>query len=163
MANAGVVFLRMPILVPAELRRAVTGEHRLLGLDLGSKTIGMALTDTRRVIATPMATLQRRKFTQDATELFALIDKHDVGGVVLGLPVSLDGSEGPACQSVRSFGSNLLGLRDIPLSFWDERLSTSAVTRILLEADASRKRRAALVDKMAAAYILQGLLDATAS
>ena len=153
----------MPILSPADLRHAVTGEARLLGLDLGSKTIGMALTDVRRIIATPLATLPRRKFTQDATELFALIDKHGIGGVVLGLPVSLDGSEGPACQSVRSFGSNLMGFRDIPLSFWDERLSTSAVTRVLLEADTSRKRRAALVDKMAAAYILQGLLDATGS
>lgn len=151
----------MPFLSPAELRRAVNGDSRLLGLDVGAKTIGLALTDARRVIATPMQTLARRKFTQDAAALFDLVDEHEVGGLVVGLPVGMDGREGPACQSVRQFARNLLELRDIPLTFWDERLSTAAVQRMLVEADRSRRRRAALVDKLAAAYILQGLLDAT--
>jgi putative Holliday junction resolvase len=107
-----------------------------------------------------METIARKKFTQDAERLLAIIAKQDVGGLVLGLPVEMDGSEGPRCQSTRSFAANLLKLRDMPIAFWDERLSTAAVTRTLLEADASRARRAEVVDKMAAAYILQGALDA---
>jgi putative Holliday junction resolvase len=135
-------------------------DQRVLGLDLGSKTIGLALSDVSRTIASPLELLRRRKFTQDAAALLAVVDRHGVGGLVLGLPVSMDGSEGPRCQSTRSFAANLLKIRPIPIALWDERWSTAAVTRTLLEADASRRRRAELVDKLAAAYILQGALDA---
>lgn len=142
-----------------ELEKLLGREQRLLGLDLGSKTIGLALSDLSRTIATPFETINRKKFTQDAERLLAIIDHHQIGGLVLGLPVLMDGSEGPRCQSSRSFAANLLKIRDVPITFWDERLSTAAVTRTLLDADASRRRRAELVDKMAASYILQGALD----
>jgi putative holliday junction resolvase len=136
---------------------------RLMGLDIGSKTVGLALSDVTRIIATPLETIKRSKFTADALILESLIDEHDVGGLILGLPVSMDGSEGPRCQSTRAFASNLLARRDIALSFWDERLSTAAVERVLIgQADMTRKRRAEVVDKAAAAYILQGALDAMA-
>lgn len=143
-----------------EILQHLRRDQRLLGLDLGTKTIGLALSDVSRTIATPLETLSRKKFTQDAEALLKLVAKYDVGGLVLGLPVSMDGTEGPRCQSTRSFAANLLKISDIPIAFWDERLSTAAVTRTLLEADASRARRAELVDKLAAAYILQGALDA---
>ncbi len=147
--------------VPAlELKQRLAREQRLLGLDLGSKTIGLALSDVGRVIATPLLTIAHTKFTQDVKTLFQIIDREGVGGLVIGLPVSMDGTEGPRCQSVRQFAANLLALRDLPVAFWDERWSTAAVTRTLLEADTSRRRRAEVVDKMAAAYILQGALDA---
>ncbi len=133
--------------------------ERLLGLDLGSKTIGIALSDTGLKIATPMETIKRKKFTKDVERLLTIIDEQNVGGIILGLPKNMDGSEGPRCQSTRQFAKNLLEKKDIPICFWDERLSTIAVTRTLLEADASRKRRESLVDKMAASYILQGVLD----
>ncbi len=145
---------------PADLKAALKPGQRLLGLDLGAKTIGLALSDTTLIIASPLSTIVRRKFTQDAVELQAVIAKQGVGGLVLGLPVNMDGTEGPRCQSVRQFARNLAGKIDLPHAFWDERLSTAAVTRTLLEVDASRQRRAELVDKLAAAYILQGLLDA---
>ena len=151
----------MPILCPADLRPLLARDHRLLGLDLGSKTIGLALSDVSLTIASPLQTIMRTKFTKDVKELFDIIDSMQVGALVIGLPVSMDGTEGPRCQSVRQFGTSLLALRDMPVAFWDERLSTAAVTRTLLEADASRKRRAEVVDKMAAAYILQGALDAS--
>jgi putative Holliday junction resolvase len=151
---------RMSILSLPDLAAGLQREQRLLGLDLGSKTIGLALSDVSRTIASPLSTLSRKKFTQDAEALFKLVDQHGVGGLVLGLPVSMDGSEGPRCQSTRAFAANLLKIRDIPIALWDERWSTAAVTRTLLEADASRQRRAELVDKLAAAYILQGALDA---
>jgi len=150
----------MTVLPLSDLLPTLGRDQRLLGLDLGTKTIGLALSDVSRTIATPLQTIARKKFTQDAEALLALVAKHDVGALVLGLPVSMDGSEGPRCQSARSFAANLLKLRDIPIAFWDERWSTAAVTRTLLEADASRARRAELVDKLAAAYILQGALDA---
>jgi putative Holliday junction resolvase len=150
----------MPTLALAEILPLLRRDQRLLGLDLGTKTIGLALSDVSRTIATPLETIARKKFTQDALLLWKFVDKHDVGGLVLGLPVSMDGSEGPRCQSTRSFAANLLKMRDFPIGFQDERLSTAAVTRTLLEADASRARRAELVDKLAAAYILQGALDA---
>jgi putative Holliday junction resolvase len=150
----------MPVLPAAELKAQLGRDQRLLGLDLGSKTIGLALSDVSRTVATPLLTIARTKFTKDAKELFDIVDSKDVAGLVLGLPVSMDGTEGPRCQSVRQFATNLLALRDLPIAFWDERLSTAAVTRTLLEADTSRKRRAEVVDKMAAAYILQGALDA---
>ncbi|MBY0431248.1 MAG: Holliday junction resolvase RuvX [Rhodospirillales bacterium] len=144
---------------PADLKADLLRDQRLLGLDLGTRTIGLALSDPTLTVASPMHTIRRTKFTQDVNELFQAIDRHEVGGLVVGLPISMDGTEGPRCQSARQFVENVLKLRDLPIAFWDERLSTAAVTRTLLEADASRKRRAEVVDKMAAAYILQGALD----
>jgi putative Holliday junction resolvase len=132
---------------------------RLLGLDVGTKTIGMALSDISRSVATPFKTIKRSKFTADAGTIRETAAIHDVGGVVIGLPLNLDGSEGPRAQSTRAFARNLAGHISQPIAFWDERLSTSAVERHLLEADASRKRRAEVIDRMAAAYILQGALD----
>ena len=151
--------LSMPVVSPAQLMSLLGRDQRLMGLDLGTKTIGLALTDVSRTIATPFDTIRRTKFTKDAETLLAILDRQGVGGLVLGLPVEMDGREGARCQSTRAFATNLARLRDLPMAFWDERLSTAAVTRTLLEADASRKRRAEVVDKMAAAYILQGLLD----
>ncbi|MDP6952906.1 MAG: Holliday junction resolvase RuvX [Alphaproteobacteria bacterium] len=133
---------------------------RLLGLDLGSKMIGLALSDRGRSIASPMETVRRTKFTKDAEQLKAICREHEVAGLVLGLPVNMDGSEGPRAQSTRAFAANLAKPLPLPLLLWDERLSTQAVTRTLLDADMSRRRRAEVVDKMAAAYILQGALDA---
>ncbi len=130
-----------------------------MGLDLGEKTIGLALSDTLLAVATPLETLKRGKFSADARRLAELIACHGVGGLVIGLPLNMDGSEGPAAQSARAFARNFAEQSSIPIAFWDERLSTVAVTRTLLEADTSRKRRAQVVDKMAAAYILQGALD----
>ncbi len=149
----------MPILALTEIKSALPRHTRLMGIDLGTKTIGLALSDVRLMIATPFDTIRRVKFTKDAEALFAILDKQEVGGLVVGLPVEMDGAEGARCQSTRAFIRNLLGLRDLPVALWDERLSTAAVTRTLLEADASRARRAEVVDKMAAAYILQGALD----
>lgn len=143
----------------SELRAALKRGERLMGLDLGSKTIGLALTDVTLTVASPFETIRRTKFTADATRLLALAAEHQVGGFVVGLPVNMDGSEGPAAQSARTFARNLERLSPLPLAFWDERMSTAAVTRTLLEADASRARRAEVVDKMAAAYILQGALE----
>lgn len=134
-------------------------EARLLGLDVGTKTIGLALSDVTRSIATPCETIRRTKFTSDAKILVDIVDKMEVGGLIIGLPINLDGSEGPRAQSTRAFARNLAKYIDLPMAFWDERLSTAAVERHLIEADASRKRRAEVVDRMAAAYILQGALD----
>jgi putative holliday junction resolvase len=131
----------------------------LIGLDLGTKTIGLALSDIERRIASPLLTIQRTKFTEDARSLLAEAAKHAAIGLVLGLPLNMDGSEGPRVQATRAFARNLGAITEIPIVFWDERLSTAAVTRTLIDADASRKRRDAVVDKMAAAYILQGALD----
>jgi len=132
---------------------------RLIGVDLGSKTIGLALSDVERTIASPLKTVKRTKFQNDANRLLALCAEHGAGGLVIGLPVNMDGTEGPRAQSTRAFARNLSRLTDLPIALWDERLSTAAVTRMLLAADASRARRAQLVDKLAAAYILQGALD----
>jgi putative Holliday junction resolvase len=132
---------------------------RLIGVDLGTKTIGLALSDTRRTIASPLETLRRTKFRPDAERLLAIAKLHDAGALVIGLPRNMDGSEGPRAQSTRAFVKNLAPMTQLAIAFWDERLSTAAVTRTLIEADTSRKRRTALVDKMAAAYILQGALD----
>ena len=144
---------------PAEMKARLAPEQRVLGLDLGSKTIGLALSDTSLRIATPLQTIRRSKFATDSQQLMAIVREHDIGALVLGLPLNMDGSEGPRVQSTRAFARNMARITDIPIIFWDERLSTVAVTRTLLEADRSRKRRAELVDKMAAAYILQGALD----
>ena len=132
---------------------------RLLGIDLGEKTIGLALSDVERSIATPLETIRRTKFTPDAERIRALVTRFGVGGIVIGLPLNMDGSEGPRAQATRAFVRNLSGLLGLPVVFWDERLSTAAVTRTLIDADASRARRGEVVDKMAAAYILQGVLD----
>jgi putative Holliday junction resolvase len=147
-------------LVPIEdLPPLLAREARLLGLDVGTKTIGMALSDVTRSVATPYHTVRRTKFTEDAVVIEAAIKEHDVGAVVIGLPLNLDGSEGPRAQSTRAFARNLAARIAVPILFWDERLSTAAVERHLIEADASRKRRAEVIDRMAAAYILQGALD----
>lgn len=145
---------------PAELRAAVPPGRRLMGLDVGTKTIGLALSDTRLVIASPLETIRRRRFAEDVAALFALIDRHEVGGLVIGLPLSLAGSDSPRTQSVRQFARNLLAQRDMPVALWDERMSTAAVTREMIAHDMTRKRRAEIVDRVAAAYILQGCLDA---
>ncbi len=144
--------------LPALEARLARGA-RLLGIDLGTKTIGLALSDPGRMIASPMQTLKRGKFSRDAATLARIIDAQGVGGFVIGLPVNMDGSEGPRCQSARAFARNLARHFSLPVALWDERLSTAAVTRTLITADASRARRADLVDKMAAGYILQGALD----
>ncbi|WP_187432071.1 Putative pre-16S rRNA nuclease [Roseobacter fucihabitans] len=133
----------------------------IAGLDLGTVTIGVAVSDTFLSVATPLETVKRRKFTLDAARLAEIVSQRRIGGLVLGLPRNMDGSEGPRCQSTRAFARNLSrapGL-DIPLTFWDERLSTVAAERALLEADTSRKRRAEVIDHVAAGYILQGVLD----
>jgi len=149
----------MPILDLPAFKSTLSPRSRLLGLDLGEKTIGLALSDTTLSVATPMETLKRGKFTADAAALDKIIAEQNVGGLVIGLPLNMDGSDGPSAQSARAFARNFAARSTLPIALCDERLSTAAVTRTLLEADASRQRRAALVDKMAAAYILQGALD----
>jgi putative Holliday junction resolvase len=143
-----------------DLADTLAPEARLMGLDLGTKTIGLALSDVSLTIATPLETIRRVKFGADAATLLALADRYGVGGLVLGYPLNLDGSRGPRAQSAESFARNLAPLTSLPIALWDERMSTAAVTRTLIEADTSRRRRAELVDKMAAAFILQGALDA---
>ena len=152
--NALMIFDNIRIL-PAHLAdRAV-----LMGLDLGEKTIGMAVSDDGRRVASALATIRRTKFTKDARALLKLADDYAVAGFLLGLPVNMDGTEGPRCQSTRQFAANLSEKTDLPIVFWDERMSTQAVERHLIEQDVTRKRRANVVDKMAAQYILQGALD----
>lgn len=131
----------------------------LMGLDLGEKTIGVAVSDTFLSVATPLETVRRKKFRVDAARLQELIVARNIGGLILGLPRNMDGSEGPRCQSTRAFARNFDRLGDIPIAFWDERLSTVAAERALLEADTTRKRRAEVIDHVAASYILQGVLD----
>ena len=156
-----------PAAMPAEdVLQALAGlprGPRLMGVDLGTKTIGLALSDVERRIATPLQTIRRTKFQADAAALLALAERHGVAGLVIGLPLNMDGSDGPRVQSTQSFVRNLGRLSPLPVVYWDERLSTVAVTRTLIAADRSRARRAELVDKMAAAYILQGLLDRLAA
>lgn len=131
----------------------------IAGLDLGEKTIGVAVSDARLSIATPLETIRRTKFTADADRLLAIAEGRAIGGFVLGLPRNMDGSEGPRCQSTRAFARNLSRLTQAPIAFWDERLSTVAAERALLEADTSRARRKEIIDHVAAGYILQGALD----
>ena len=148
----------------SELIKYLPKTSRLLGLDVGRKTIGLAVSDSDMKIATTVGTIRRSKFTKDVKNLDAIITERQVNGLVLGLPISMDGNEGPACQSVRQFAVNLDNLLEIGITFWDERLSTSAVERLLIkEADLSRNRRSEIIDKMAAAYILQGALDSLSS
>jgi putative Holliday junction resolvase len=144
---------------PSELRDVMPAGTRLMGLDVGTKTIGLALSDTRRIIATPLETIRRRRFREDMARLSALIEAHGVAGLVIGLPLTLAGTDGPRTQSIRQFARNLVALRDLPVVLWDERLSTAAVTREMIAADITRKRRSEIVDRVAAAYILQGCLD----
>jgi putative holliday junction resolvase len=143
----------------AEALRELPPRTPLLGLDLGSKTIGVALSDITRRIASPLETIARSKFTVDAQRLITLAEQHKASLFVLGLPLNMDGSEGPRAQSTRAFARNLSRLTPIPIAYWDERLSTAAVERMLIEADRSRKKRAEIIDKLAAAYILQSALD----
>ncbi len=156
----------MPVVAFTDLVSQVPKGLRLLGLDPGTKTIGLAISDGGFMVASPIGTIRRTKFMKDAEELAAVCKERDVGGLILGLPVNMDGTEGPRCQSVRQLAQNLVDKAGFthPIAFWDERLSTSAVERFLVgEADMTRKRRADVVDKMAAAYILQGALDALAN
>ncbi len=132
---------------------------RLMGFDVGSKRLGVAISDGMLKIATPLETLKRSKFSADAQKLIKLMDNHFVGALVFGLPLNMNGTEGPRAQSTRAFARNLAAHTSVPMCFWDERLSTAAVTRTLLEADISRRRRREVVDKMAASFILQGALD----
>lgn len=132
---------------------------KLMGLDLGTKTIGVAISDGLRMTASPIETIKRLKFTQDAERLAKLVADNNVTGIVIGLPLNMDGTEGPRAQSTRAFVRNLKNKIDLPMVFWDERMSTMAVTRTMLEADLSRARQAEVVDKLAASYILQGALD----
>ena len=143
----------------AEFRDALPGAGRLMGLDVGTRTIGVALCDASWTIATPAELLRRTKFAADMARLREFAQEQSVAGLVLGLPLNMDGSDSPRTQSLRAFARNLQPL-GLPILLWDERWSTQAVTRTLIDADASRARRAELVDKMAAAYILQGALDA---
>ncbi|WP_291735531.1 Holliday junction resolvase RuvX [Leisingera sp. F5] len=133
--------------------------HALMGLDLGTKTIGVAVSDRIGAVATPLETVKRKKFSADAARLLEIIQARDISGILLGLPRNMDGTEGPRCQSTRAFARNLAQLTDLPVSFWDERLSTVAAEKALLEADTTRKRRAEVIDHVAASYILQGALD----
>jgi putative Holliday junction resolvase len=143
-----------------ELAEAVGPGSRVLGLDLGEKTIGIALSDTQTTIASPYGTRVRTTFGNDFTYLASVMREHGAAGLVVGLPLNMNGSEGPAAQSARAFARNFAARSNFPVLLWDERLSTAAVTRTLLAADASRRRRSKVVDKMAAAYLLQGALDA---
>ncbi|WP_170764264.1 Holliday junction resolvase RuvX [Ruegeria lacuscaerulensis] len=131
----------------------------LMGLDLGEKTIGVAVSDRMRTVASPLETVRRKKFTLDSARLLEIIADREIGGILLGLPRNMDGTEGPRCQSTRAFARNLSRLTEIPIGFWDERLSTVAAEKALLEADTTRKRRGQVIDHVAAGYILQGALD----
>lgn len=147
------------ILDLAQFQTLKQQKRRLLGLDVGTKTIGLALSDISWSIASPYEVIARTKFSKDASILVKTINEFDICGLVVGMPVNMDGSEGPRAQSTRSFVTNFLGVQAIPVFLWDERFSTNAVTRMMIEADLSRKRRGELVDKLAASYILQGALD----
>jgi putative Holliday junction resolvase len=150
----------MPVLDILDLPGAVAPMTPLIGLDIGEKTIGVAVSDLTRFIASPLALIRKTKFTEDAATLFKHMAERGATGLVIGLPVNMDGTEGPRCQSSRAFARNLLRLKDIPIAFWDERLSTVAVNKMLIgEADLTRAKRAEVVDRAAAAFILQGALD----
>jgi len=150
----------MPVIEdPEEFLDSLPRGAALAGLDLGTKTIGVAVSDRLLSVASPLETIRRKKFSEDAVKLEAILDVREIGGVVLGLPRNMDGSEGPRAQSTRAFARNLTARRDLPVTFWDERLSTVAAEKALLEADTTRKRRAEVIDHVAASYILQGALD----
>ena len=149
----------MPVLALMDAASLLPARGALIGLDLGSKTIGVAVSDLDRRLAAPVETIVRKRFNLDAERLFALAGERRAAGFVLGLPVNMDGSEGPRAQSTRAFARNLAKLTELPIALWDERLSTAAVERALIAADASRAKRKAVIDQHAAAYILQGALD----
>jgi len=150
----------MPICNIADLKAGLKPFERLLGLDVGEKTVGVAVAGANLSVASPVGTIRRTKIRADAEVLFRMADERGAAALIVGLPVNMDGSEGPRCQSVRQFAANLLQVRDVPVAFWDERLSTAAVERAMIGADLSRAKRAKRVDAAAAAYILQGALDA---
>jgi putative Holliday junction resolvase len=150
----------MPQFEITEFAAALPARAAILGIDPGEKRIGVAVSDTTRLIASSLDTVTRAKFAVDSAAILKLYDARQCAGFVIGLPLNMDGSSGPAAQSARAVARNLLAKRDAPLLLWDERLSTAAVTRTLIEGDASRRRRGEVVDKMAAAYMLQGALDA---
>jgi putative Holliday junction resolvase len=141
------------------LAGALPAQAALIGLDVGTKTVGLAISDVTRTVATAEHTLKRKKFTVDAAAILELAKSREAGGFVIGLPVNFNGTEGPRAQSCRAFARNLAGLTPLPIALWDERLSTAAAERALIEADTSRKRRSEVIDAVAAAYILQGALD----
>jgi putative Holliday junction resolvase len=146
---------------PTALKALLGRGRRLLGIDLGTKTIGLAVSDPRLTLASPRQTLRRGRLRDDAAKLAAIVAADEIGGIVIGLPVNMDGSEGPRCQASRAFARNLYDVLGLPTLLWDERLSTRAVERIMIEqGDVSRRKRAQVVDSLAAAYILQGVLDA---
>jgi len=149
----------MPVLMLMEAAPLLPARGALIGLDLGTKTIGVAASDPDRRIAAPVETIVRKRFNLDADRLFTLAAERRAAGFVLGLPINMDGTEGPRAQSTRAFARNLAKLTELPIALWDERLSTAAVERALIEADASRSKRKAVMDQHAAAYILQGALD----
>ena len=150
----------MAIIEPADMKTALAPRARLLGFDLGTKTIGLAVSDSMLSVSSPLETLRRTKFSADAEKLLALIAEKEVGGLVLGLPRNMDGSEGPRAQSTRAFGNNMAGKVDLPITFWDERLTTAEAERVLIEqVDMNRKRRGEVIDKIAASIILQNFLD----
>ena len=138
---------------------SISKNTALMGLDLGSKTIGVAISDSFRSIATPLKTIRRTKFSEEVKVLFHLISEREISGIIIGLPKNMDGTEGARCQSTRAFARNIITFRDFPISYWDERLSTVAAEKALLEADINRKRRSEVIDHVAASYILQGALD----
>ena len=140
-------------------RDGLAGGTRLIGIDAGTKTLGLALSDVQRMIASPLETIQRTKFSVDAKRLFELAHTHKISGFVLGFPVNLDGTEGPRAQATRAFARNINKLSPLPILLWDERLTTAEAERMLISADTSRKRRAEVIDKLAATLILQGALD----
>ena len=144
---------------PADLPGLIRQFTCILGLDVGSKTIGVAISDPFLSVASPITTIQRRKFNKDAEELARIVDKRNVGAFLIGLPLNMDGTEGPRCQSTRDFARELILRIDLPVAFFDERMSTMAVERAMIDADMTRKKRAARVDQLAATYILQGALD----
>lgn len=144
---------------PQDFAAALPKVGAIAGLDLGTVTIGIAVSDVLRSVATPLETIRRKKFTLDAARLFEITSHRSITGLVLGLPRNMDGSEGPRCQATRAFARNLEKLTPLPITYWDERLSTVAAERSMLEADMSRKRRAEIIDNVAASYILQGMLD----
>jgi putative Holliday junction resolvase len=149
----------MPVLTVPDAALLLPPRGALIGLDLGTKTIGVAASDPDRRLATPVETILRKRFRDDAEHLFKLAGERRAVGFVLGLPINMDGTEGPRAQATRAFGRNLAKLTELPIALWDERLSTAAVERALIEADVSRSKRKAVIDQHAAAYILQGALD----
>jgi putative holliday junction resolvase len=153
----------MAVIDLLQMKAALPAGGRLLGLDVGSKTIGLAISDSALRVAAPLTVFERGRFAPDMARLQALIAERGIGGLVAGLPIGMDGREGPRTQSVRQFAANLLKVIDLPLAFWDERFSTIAAERPLREAEMSHRRRGAVIDKLAAAYILQGALDRLAS